>query len=159
MFEKGKRNFTDEDMDTMVNYIHAHWYDPNNYSDLNLFLDKGYEDLAIRSIVWSGAIDSNLCYEHVKEIEKLIETYYEQEIKGKDKEIEKQLEECLADVTCYTNSFNETQFISKELHSISPQELHEWGYFEDDFDPTPWCAACGAQLAKQCKCGPVADND
>lgn len=28
-----------------------------------------------------------------------------------------------------------------------------------DEDPTPWCSACGAKLAKDCKCGPIADND
>lgn len=30
---------------------------------------------------------------------------------------------------------------------------------DEDWDPTPLCAGCGAMLVKQCKCGPLADND
>lgn len=29
----------------------------------------------------------------------------------------------------------------------------------EDYDPTPYCLACGAKRAKDCKCGPIADND
>jgi hypothetical protein len=28
-----------------------------------------------------------------------------------------------------------------------------------NYDPTPWCNACGARLQSQCHCGPLADND
>ena len=28
-----------------------------------------------------------------------------------------------------------------------------------DYDPTPWCAQCGAMERARCKCGPRADND
>jgi hypothetical protein len=28
-----------------------------------------------------------------------------------------------------------------------------------DYDPTPWCNACGARRREQCKCGPIADNE
>lgn len=29
----------------------------------------------------------------------------------------------------------------------------------DDYDPTPWCSGCGAMTRKNCKCGPIADNE
>ena len=28
-----------------------------------------------------------------------------------------------------------------------------------DYDPTPWCTACGARTQERCKCGPIAAND
>lgn len=28
-----------------------------------------------------------------------------------------------------------------------------------DYDPTPWCTACGAQRQADCKCGPIARNE
>jgi len=32
--------------------------------------------------------------------------------------------------------------------------------FEDeDFDPTPYCHGCGAMTAKECDCGPYAENE
>jgi len=30
---------------------------------------------------------------------------------------------------------------------------------DPDYDPTPWCSGCGAMKAKQCHCGPRAEND
>lgn len=29
----------------------------------------------------------------------------------------------------------------------------------DEYDPSPWCAYCGAMGVKDCKCGPIAAND
>lgn len=29
----------------------------------------------------------------------------------------------------------------------------------DDYDPTPWCAQCGAMRARNCNCGPIAENN
>ena len=29
----------------------------------------------------------------------------------------------------------------------------------EDYDPTPWCNACGARKQENCKCGPIASND
>jgi hypothetical protein len=28
-----------------------------------------------------------------------------------------------------------------------------------DYDPTPWCANCGARREENCDCGPLPDND
>ena len=28
-----------------------------------------------------------------------------------------------------------------------------------DYDPTPWCLACGARRQQDCHCGPIADNE
>jgi hypothetical protein len=28
-----------------------------------------------------------------------------------------------------------------------------------DYDPTPWCGACGARRRADCHCGPLAEND
>jgi len=28
----------------------------------------------------------------------------------------------------------------------------------EDYDPTPWCSACGARRQADCDCGPIADN-
>ncbi len=30
---------------------------------------------------------------------------------------------------------------------------------EPDYDPTPWCAGCGAMRKSECDCGPLAEND
>ncbi len=30
---------------------------------------------------------------------------------------------------------------------------------DDDYDPTPYCAACGAMTRKQCHCGNIAENE
>jgi hypothetical protein len=29
----------------------------------------------------------------------------------------------------------------------------------DVYDPTPWCAGCGAMKRKDCDCGPIAENN
>jgi len=29
----------------------------------------------------------------------------------------------------------------------------------ENYDPTPWCAGCGAMKQKDCHCGPIAEND
>jgi hypothetical protein len=31
--------------------------------------------------------------------------------------------------------------------------------FWDDYDPTPYCAGCGAMNASGCDCGPIAENE
>lgn len=28
-----------------------------------------------------------------------------------------------------------------------------------DYDPTPWCSACGSRTKSGCRCGPIAEND
>jgi hypothetical protein len=30
---------------------------------------------------------------------------------------------------------------------------------KDNYDPTPYCSACGAMEIKKCHCGPIADNE
>lgn len=32
------------------------------------------------------------------------------------------------------------------------------GFFAN-YDPTPWCNACGARFRDQCECPPIADNE
>jgi hypothetical protein len=29
----------------------------------------------------------------------------------------------------------------------------------DDYDPTPFCLACGSMRARDCHCGPIAENE
>ena len=29
----------------------------------------------------------------------------------------------------------------------------------DEYDPTPYCAGCGAMARAKCDCGPIADNE
>lgn len=29
----------------------------------------------------------------------------------------------------------------------------------ENYDPTPWCGACGARKKADCHCGPIAEND
>ena len=41
---------------------------------------------------------------------------------------------------------------------IAKQGLKELGELED-YDPTPWCSACGAMTSKKCDCGPIAENE
>lgn len=31
--------------------------------------------------------------------------------------------------------------------------------FFRNYDPTPWCAGCGARFSDQCECGPIAENN
>jgi len=33
------------------------------------------------------------------------------------------------------------------------------GHVDPNYDPTPWCAGCGAMKKSDCHCGPLADND
>ena len=123
--------FSIEDVEEMVEYIKTHWYDHDNYSGLNLFYEKGYDDLVIWYIMQTGAIDSELCYEYAKPIERMIEQYYENFVLKSN--IQEQIDECLEDVTVYINPSNETQFISKELHGafISEQDLNKWGFYKE----------------------------
>jgi hypothetical protein len=30
---------------------------------------------------------------------------------------------------------------------------------DEDYDPTPWCVACGAMKRRHCNCGPIAENE
>ena len=47
--------------------------------------------------------------------------------------------------------------MSKRHQDIIAQMFEE---FEDeDFDPTPYCHGCGAMTAKECDCGPYAENE
>jgi hypothetical protein len=39
-------------------------------------------------------------------------------------------------------------------------EVHDQNCsLHEDYDPTPYCGACGARRAKDCHCGPLAEND
>jgi hypothetical protein len=29
----------------------------------------------------------------------------------------------------------------------------------ENYDPSPWCSACGARRQADCHCGPIADNE
>jgi hypothetical protein len=39
-----------------------------------------------------------------------------------------------------------------------PDEFCSLACYEN-YDPTPWCAGCGAMKQKDCHCGPIAEND
>lgn len=62
--------------------------------------------------------------------------------------------------------------MSKYLAPIDPRRrpLFSWEALEQDdeayselvdgdYDPTPWCNACGAMRQQDCDCGPIADNE
>jgi hypothetical protein len=48
-------------------------------------------------------------------------------------------------------------------HGVSATTDDEWddllAEIEDTYDPTPWCAQCGAQRPMDCHCGPIAENN
>lgn len=125
------QKFTDEDFNTMYDYIKGHWYDHEGYSDLNLFLDEGYIDLAVRCICDSGAINSKLCYEYAKDTEKLIERFNKT---LKQKDLDKQLNECLEGVEVWVNELNEHWFIDRESHFVTDEELQSWGFKKENYN-------------------------
>jgi hypothetical protein len=54
-------------------------------------------------------------------------------------------------------------FLAGEEHvdpaKVERLALHIQQAIEDWFDPTPWCAGCGAMIASKCTCGPIAENN
>lgn len=59
----------------------------------------------------------------------------------------------LAQLIGYSLSgFSELSYVSDEDMEAAEAEVPEP-------DPTPYCGACGAMKASQCKCGPIARNE
>lgn len=114
--------FIEFDENEVCQYI-AMWRDSEGYSDINLFLDKGYLDLAIRTLVNAGSIDSERCYDEAKPMESFIE--------GMDKEYANyasDLDECLEGVEIWVNDSNEHYFIDKSMYFVTDEELTKWGF-------------------------------
>lgn len=119
------RQFT---VDEVFKYV-AMWRDDDNYTDLNLFLDKGYLDLAIRTLIEAGGIDSRMCFDYAVEIEAFIEK--RNKSYGK-RQYQKDLSEALHGVECWVHrQSNEHWFIDKDMHYVTDEELRSWNYLPD----------------------------
>ncbi len=46
-----------------------------------------------------------------------------------------------------------------ELLHGATADLKEDNDRADNYDPSPYCQYCGARQAKECDCGPIADNN
>lgn len=113
------------DLDDINAYLSSHWRDDEHYTDINLMLDKGLIDLAAKTLIESGAIDSDMCYKNVQSIEKAIEelvSNYSKQQKETD------LEEFWKNTTCWINESNEHYFINPDYHFVGDSELIEWGF-------------------------------
>src|SRR5208283_4203610 len=92
--------------------LHAYakgWYDSEGWSDLNMAIDSGYTDLALRLLCDAGAIDSRNCYEEARSLEKAIETRMK---KYTTKMYNKDSKACFDDAEVWVNpKTNEHAFI------------------------------------------------
>src|SRR5271165_5035384 len=85
------------------------WRNDEAWTDLNMALDSGYTDLALRLLMDSGAIDSKNCYEDAQSLEKAIETRMKKYTK---KMYNKDSKACFGDAVVYVNAdTNEHAFI------------------------------------------------
>jgi len=46
-----------------------------------------------------------------------------------------------------------------ELASDIQDTVETYSEWDKNYDPTPWCTACGARRQAECKCGEIADNE
>lgn len=118
--------FDKEDMAERIHRYLSMWRDDERYTDLNLMLDKGLTDLAAYTLSGAGAIDSQICYDNAKpierEIERLVDSYT-----GKQRK--KDLKEFWVDTLCWVNpTDNEHYFINSEIHYVDDKELRDWGF-------------------------------
>lgn len=56
------------------------------------------------------------------------------------------------------------QFINDDnilttCHLYRFESLESQNETDDNYDPTPYCNACQAKSQKNCKCGPIAENN
>jgi hypothetical protein len=42
---------------------------------------------------------------------------------------------------------------------LEPEVYTALKLWVDNYDPTPWCSACGARKREDCHCGPIAENN
>lgn len=117
------------ELEDLAQRIHRYlemWRDSEGYSDVNLMLDKGLTDLAAYTLSQAGAIDSGICYEHAKPIERQIEAL----VKGYTrKQRDADYKEFWIDTVCWIRpDDNEHYFINSEIHFVDDSELREWGF-------------------------------
>lgn len=122
--------FDQEDLAEKIHRYLEMWRDDERYTDVNLMLDKGLTDLAAYTLSQAGAIDSEVCYDHAKpierEIERLVEGYSKRQ-RNKD------YKEFWVDTLCWVNpSDNEHYFINSEIHYVDDAELRAWGFKPSD---------------------------
>lgn len=91
------------------------WYDTERYTDFNAFYDAGHGDQCADWLVSAGAVQSDICYSHCKQIEKIIEMWARQFRKLTDKNRRKQVDAALKGFTVYAcNDCNLVQFVDLE---------------------------------------------
>jgi hypothetical protein len=67
------KNLTENQYELAHDYIKAHWYHDENWTDLNIMLDEGDTEMACEYMLGTGAIDSTQCLDDAVEAEKLVE--------------------------------------------------------------------------------------
>ena len=107
-------------------YLKTNWYDNEGWSDFNMAIDSGYTEYAAYLI--SGAINSELCYEYAKSIERSIEKLlrsYGSRKRQRDQN------ECFSNAKIYVNDSNgEYAFIKNDYvdYLMSDDEMIRLGF-------------------------------
>lgn len=52
-----------------------------------------------------------------------------------------------------------TKYVGEQATQIFGIDYTDRAQGQEDDDPTPWCAGCGAMTAEKCDCGPIADHN
>ena len=131
--------FTDNEV---FNYMKQ--WQSDQYTDLDIFLDTGYDDLAAILLVEAGAIDSNMCDTTHSEIEACIEGRVKKlkARKTHNKLHGKQIDECLKDVQTFVcRECDAHQFIDPIIDDASLTNLNKWA--------CPSCARKGAIVTSE----------
>ena len=104
------------------------WYDNEGWSDFNMAWDSGYTEYAAHLISSGGAINSKLCYEEAKPIERAIErllkTY-------SNKKIAKDVKACFGNAEIYVNAkTGKYAFIKNDYvdYLVSHNEILNYGF-------------------------------
>lgn len=117
------KKYTEDDL---MEYCKEHWYDNEQWPDLNVFMDEGYLMLVISRLIGAGAIDPGQSYQ--PELEQacldLVKDYnHEHETKD--------IDECLKGYSIYINpNTNEHAFINS-THCVTEESMKESGYAFD----------------------------
>jgi len=121
-------------MKVTIEEIHEYlmgWYCSEHWTDVNMALDSGYTEQAAY-IIWSaGAIDSSMCYESGREIEKAIEKLMK---KYGVRKQNKDYKECFGNAIVYIRpSDNEHAFIKNDYvdYLVSDEEMRRYGYIPE----------------------------
>jgi hypothetical protein len=122
------RDYSDFSEDEILEEVHTYlgmWRSDEDYTDVNLMLDKGLTHLAAYTLSQAGAIDSSQCFEWAtateREIERIVEGYTKEQR-------ESDLEDFWQETRCWIDDSNEHYFINSEIHFVDDAELREWGF-------------------------------